>query len=402
MKYLLLIGDGMSGHKIESLGGLTTMEAAKTPNMDFLASKGTVGLYKSVPDNLPPGSDVANLSLLGYDPNEYYTGRSPLEAASMGVDLKQSELAFRTNLVSLKESGDTFIMDDYSAGHITTEDATELIKSLDEELSKEGVRFYPGVAYRHLMVWEHDSNEIKTTPPHDISDKEILGHTPTGPGSEKLDKLMALSREVFKDHPVNVRRRAEGKKTADSIWLWGQGRAPEMVTFKEKFGLTGSLISAVDLMKGIAVYSGLDVINVPGATGFLDTNFEGKADYAVESLKTRDFVCVHVEAPDEEGHQGHIDGKVKAIEEFDTRVVGRILEGLKGQDFRVIVTNDHPTPVELKTHVSESVPFVLYDSTNEVSGPARLNENTAKSTGLEVVKVEDFMSSLLNISKAIA
>ncbi len=402
MKYLLLIGDGMSGHPIKKLHGQTTMEAAKTPNMDFLASHGTVGLYKSVPDNLPPGSDVANLSLLGYDPNEFYTGRSPLEAASMGVELKQSELAFRTNLVSLKPSGDTFIMDDYSAGHISTEDASELIKTLDEELSKEGVRFYPGVAYRHLMVWEHDSNEIKTTPPHDISDKDILGHTPTGPGSDKLDKLMAKSREIFKDHPVNVRRRENGQKTADSIWLWGQGRAPDMVTFKEKFGKVGSLISAVDLMKGIGIYAGLDIINVPGATGFLDTNFEGKADAAVKSLKEKDFVCVHVEAPDEEGHQGHIDGKIMAIEEFDVRVVGRILEAMKGEDFRVIVTNDHPTPVELKTHVSESVPFVLYDSTNEVSGPSRLNEVTAKSTGIEVENVDDFMGSLLQISKAIA
>ena len=402
MKYLLLIGDGMSGHPVKQLGGKTTMEAAKTPNMDFLASKGKVGLYKSVPDNLPPGSDVANLSLLGYDPNDYYTGRSPLEAASMGVELGPNDMAFRTNLVTLVENGQTFIMEDYSAGHISTEEAHELIKAVDEGLKDEGVRFYPGVAYRHLMVMDCDTEDITTTPPHDISDKEIRKFLPKGPVAEKLKDLMAKSREILKHHPVNEKRRNEGKLAATSIWLWGQGRAPKMNTFAEKFGKSGSLISAVDLMKGIGIYAGLDVINVPGATGFIDTNFEGKADYAVESLKEKDFVCVHVEAPDEEGHQGHIDGKVRAIELFDEKVVGRILAALKGTDFRVIVTNDHPTPVELKTHVSEPVPFVLYDSTNEVEGPGRLNENTAKSTGLVVERVEDFMPSLLNISTVIA
>ncbi len=382
MKYLILIGDGMSDAPIESLGGKTPLEAASTPNMDRLAGAGRYGLFRTVPEGFSPGSDVANLSVLGYSPAKYYSGRAPLEAASIGVKLGPSDIAFRCNLVTLIEKEGSSVMGDYSAGHISTEEAREIVLDLDKALSGEGVRFYPGTGYRHLMVWGNGAKKIKTVPPHDISDKAIGPYLPKGDGADKLLKVMELSRDVLKGHPVNAKRTAEGKKPATSVWLWGQGSAPAMPTLKERFGVNGAIISAVDLMKGIGIYAGLDVIKVEGATGYIDTNYKGKAEAALKALETRDLVCVHIEAPDEAGHNGNLGHKLQAIEDFDSRIVGPVLDGARrlGQ-FAVMVLPDHPTPVALKTHTSDPVPFVLYRDGDE-GGAVKFSEKNAAATGL--------------------
>ncbi len=383
MKYVILIGDGMSDNPVEELGGKTPLEHASTPNMDSIASKGQLGLFRSVPEGFPPGSDVANLSILGYDPKMYYTGRAPLEAASIGVVLGPEDVAFRCNLVTLSGKEDLPVMADYSAGHITTEEARDIIKSLDEALSSEGVRFYPGKSYRHLMVWKGGSDGLKTTPPHDISDKPVEGYLPEGDGADFIRSLMERSVEILRDHPVNRSRRAAGRNTADSIWLWGHGRAPQMPTFKERFGLDGAIISAVDLMNGIGAYAGLEIIKVPGVTGYIDTNYTGKAEYALKALESKDLVCVHVEAPDEAGHQGLLKDKIRAIEDFDSLIVGRIMEGLKGYaGYRVMVLTDHPTPVALKTHTSDPVPYAVFGTGIRASSGLPFSERHAGETGL--------------------
>jgi len=394
LKYVILIGDGMGDYPIESLGNKTPLEFAKTPNMDSLAASGKFGLFATVPKGYPPGSDVANLSILGYSPAKYYTGRAPLEAASIGVKLGPTDIAFRCNLVTLADKNGVTIMDDYSSGHITTEDADGIIKTLDAALKSEGVRFYTGTSYRHLMVWKDGPKNVKTTPPHDISDKDIAPHLPKGEETSKvaaMSRLMKASQEILKDHPVNKRRRANGKKPATSIWLWGQGVAPSMPTFKERFGINGAIISAVDLMKGIGIYAGLEVLNVPGVTGYIDTNYKGKAEYCLAALEQKDldFVCVHVEAPDEAGHNGNLQDKLRAIEDFDREVVGRVLTGLKKFDaYTVMALTDHPTPIALKTHTSDPVPFALYKTGAAASKKQSVKfcENEAGQTG---VLVED-------------
>jgi len=395
MKYIILLGDGMSDYPIDELGGRTPLQAAKTPNMDYLAAHGSVGLAKTVPAGLPPGSDVANLSVFGYNPVECYTGRAPLEAASIGVKLTGGDVAFRCNLVTLSEKKGAFIMKDYSAGHISTEEASLIIKTLDDEFSALGARFYTGKSYRHLMVWKGGIEGISTTPPHDISDKEVGPYLPKGKGAELLISLIEKSRIILKDHPVNHRREREGKNTADSIWLWGQGRAPSMPTFSERFNLSGAMISAVDLMNGIGVYAGLKVIKVPGATGYLDTNYEGKVEYALNALEKMDIVCVHVEAPDEAGHQGLLKEKIKAIEDFDSRVVGRLLKGMKRfREYRMLVISDHPTPVALKTHTAAPVPYVIYSG--EIEGRAlNFSEKDAKKTGVFFEDPPEFMERFI-------
>ena len=395
MKYAILIGDGMADNPVSELNGKTPLEHAKTPNMDSLASRGELGLFKTVPDGFPPGSDVANLSILGYDPKLYYTGRAPLEAASIGVKLTGEDVAFRCNLVTLSEEKGAFIMKDYSAGHISTEEASLIIKTLDDEFSALGARFYTGKSYRHLMVWKGGIEGISTTPPHDISDKEVGPYLPKGKGAELLISLIEKSRIILKDHPVNHRREREGKKRADSIWLWGQGRAPSMPTFSERFNLSGAMISAVDLMNGIGVYAGLKVIKVPGATGYLDTNYEGKVEYALNALEKMDIVCVHVEAPDEAGHQGLLKEKIKAIEDFDSRVVGRLLKGMKRfREYRMLVISDHPTPVALKTHTAAPVPYVIYSG--EIEGRAlNFSEKDAKKTGVFFEDPPEFMERFI-------
>ncbi len=387
MKYIILIGDGMADEPVSELGGKTPLEAARTPNMDRLASEGKFGLFETVPPGYPPGSDVANLSVLGYDPRKYYTGRAPLEAASIGVKLGPTDVAFRCNLVTLSEEGGRTVMADYSSGHITTDEAREIVLDLDRELSKEGVRFYPGTSYRHLMVWQGGKKDIKTTPPHDISDRPVEGHLPQGDGAEKLKRLMELSWAVMKDHPVNRKRTAEGKKPATSIWLWGQGVAPAMPTMKERFGVDGAIISAVDLMKGIGIYAGLEVLKVPGATGYIDTNYSGKTEYALSALEKKDFVCVHVEAPDEAGHNGNLRDKMRAIEDFDKLIVEPVVKGAeKFGEFTVLVLPDHPTPIALKTHTPAPVPFVLYASGKAAKNDSQtmFTERHAKAAGVVV------------------
>ena len=367
MKYVILQGDGMPDHLLPELGGKTPLEVANTPNLDKIAKCAIkFGMVKTIPDPLPPGSDVGNLTVLGYDPMVYYTGRSPLEAASMGVELGPTDVTLRCNLVTLADDNGHTIMEDYSAGHITTEEAEQIINDLKSDLEEDNLKLHPGVSYRHLLVWSGGNKEIVTTPPHDISGKEITAYFPSGEGSQKLKEIIDKSRDILKDHPVNMKRIEEGKNPANSIWLWGQGVAPKMPTFKELYGLTGSVISAVDLVKGIGKYAGLDVIDVPGATGYLDTNYEGKVDYALESLNEVDLTMIHIESTDETGHVGDAKLKIQAIEDFDERVVGRVLDGIKKfGDYKILVMSDHPTPIDLRTHVNEPVPYAIYSSEDE-------------------------------------
>jgi 2,3-bisphosphoglycerate-independent phosphoglycerate mutase len=387
MKYIILLGDGMADRPHAGLGGKTCLQSAKTPNLDQLASRGIVGMVQTVPPGFPPGSDVANLTVMGYDPRQYYSGRSPLEAASIGVELGPDDVAFRCNLVTLRVTGGKSagarrkaVMEDFSAGHISTQEARLLIEEIDEKLGSDQIRFYPGVSYRHLMVWKGGKDRMECTPPHDIQDKEIQDYLPRGEGDETINALMESSLELLPGHPVNKKRQEAGKRTANSIWLWGQGKRPQMPTFKEKYRLEGAMISAVDLTKGIGLYAGFEIVDVPGATGWLDTNYVGKAEHALFALKTRDIVYVHVEAPDEAGHTGDLKNKIKAIEDFDEFVVGNIIHGMKQFDeYRILALPDHPTPVELRTHSNEPVPFVIYDSRKErAGGPVAYDEKIAE------------------------
>jgi len=380
MKYIIIIGDGMADRPLKELGGKTCLQSAKTVNLDQLATLGEVGVAHTVPEGFQPGSDVANLTLMGYDPRKYYTGRSPLEAASMGVDLGPDDVAFRCNLVTLKVSGGKAhdpagkrraLMEDFSAGHISSEESRMLIEEIENKLGTKTLQFFPGVSYRHLMVWRGGKDAMECTPPHDIQDKEVQDYLPRGDGDEVINELMEASYEVLVNHPVNKNRIEGGKRPANSIWLWGQGRRPSMPTFREKYGLEGAVISAVDLTKGIGVYAGFEVIKVPGVTGWIDTNYVGKAEHALFALKTKDIVYLHVEAPDEAGHTGDVKNKIKAIEDFDELIVGNIVHGMKQFDaYRILVMPDHPTPLSLRTHSADPVPFVLYDSTRERKGPA--------------------------------
>ncbi|HEX8947542.1 MAG TPA: cofactor-independent phosphoglycerate mutase [Dissulfurispiraceae bacterium] len=366
MKYVVLIGDGMADRPLDELGGLTPLRKAVTPHMDRLAREGVIGMVRTVPEGFHPGSDVANLSILGYDPAKYYTGRAPLEAASIGVELSENDVAYRCNLVTLKFSQDRkrAVMDDYSSGHITTAEAGELIRTLKDELKNEDVALYKGVSYRHLLVWKNGSTHVECVPPHDILEKEITDYLPVGEGETVLRGLMRWSVGILENHPVNKKRMSEGKRPANSIWLWGQGKRPSMPSYREKYGVSGALISAVDLTKGLGIYAGFNVLNVPGATGWLDTNYAGKVEYALNALKEVDFVYIHVEAPDEAGHSGNYKDKIKAIEDFDASVVGPVMKGLEEGfvEYRVLLMPDHATPVKARTHTEEPVPFVVYDS----------------------------------------
>ncbi|HEY5996690.1 MAG TPA: cofactor-independent phosphoglycerate mutase [Candidatus Deferrimicrobiaceae bacterium] len=397
-KYLVLIGDGMADWAIESLGGKTPLEAANKPNLDFMARNGATGMVQVVPVDMYPGSDVSNLSIIGYDPREVYTGRSPLEAASIGVSLAPDDVAVRCNIVTLEGEGADSEMYDFSGGHISTAEATELLQALKAAADERGVAFYPGVSYRHLMVWPGGSDTMATTPPHDIHGKKITEYLPTGEGADLFIDLMAISREIFPAHPINVKRRAEGRKEANSIWLWGQGKAPRMPTFEEKFGLSGAVVAAVDLIKGIGIYAGLEIIEVPGATGYIDTNFKGKAEYALKALETKDFVLIHVEAPDEAGHNGSAPDKVRSIERIDSEMLGPILEQAKSGNLCVLVLPDHPTPVKIRTHAQEPVPFVYYPAPPSMQGntAARYTEAEARSTGLFVDSGTRLMGHLLS------
>ncbi|MGI6085035.1 MAG: cofactor-independent phosphoglycerate mutase [Acetivibrionales bacterium] len=390
MKYIILLGDGMSDRPIDELGGKTPLEAANKPNMDKLIKSGISGMAHTIPEGMPAGSDVANLSVFGFNPKEYYTGRSPLEAISMGLMLNADDTALRCNLVTL-DSEDIYensYMKDYSAGEITTTESTELMKAVANELNEDGIAFYPGVSYRHCLVWKDGPMDIRLTPPHDISGKKIIGHLPEGPGSEVALALMKKSTQVLKDHPVNRKRVQRGLNPANSIWLWGQGKKPEIPLFIEKYGLCGSVISAVDLIKGIGIASGMKPVNVPGATGNINTNFQGKAEAALQELQSgRDFVYIHIEAPDECGHQGQVKEKIRAIELIDALVLGPLINGLEGMgDYRLMVLPDHPTPASIRTHSGDPVPFFIYDSRKpDVLDPeAVYTEACVKKSGFTV------------------
>jgi len=394
MKYIVLVGDGMADYPIPEIGGLTPLQAADTPNMDFIAKHGKCGLAKTVPDNKPPGSDVANLSIMGYDPDKYYSGRGPLEAASIGINLEKDDIAFRCNLITEKNG----LLADYSSGHITSEEAGILIKAIDKELGG-SCRFHAGVSYRHLLVMKR-AEFSQCTPPHDVVGQSVEDVLPQGEDSEFLISLIRASKPILENHEVNIKRKKAGKNPANLIWPWGQGKAPAMPFFKDIFGVSGSIISAVDLLKGIGKYSGLDIIDVPGATGYLDTNFSGKAQYALDSLKERDFVLVHVEAPDEAGHMGNIEAKIKAISDFDEKVVGGLLNELGGfGDYRIMVLPDHPTPISIKTHTREPVPFAIYSSIESADYVKRFDEFAAKEGIFGLIEGHRLMDLLIRKTK---
>jgi len=350
---------------------------------------------------MAPGSDVANLSIFGYDPALHFTGRAPLEAAAMGVRLGPQDVAFRCNLITLGAKDGRAYMADFSAGHIPTEEAREVIREIGQALGSEAFQFYPGVSYRHLLVWRRGERglRVKTTPPHDISGKEIAGFLPRGDGQEEVLALMEKARGFLPASPVNQRRQQEGKKPANAIWLWGQGKAPALLPMTERFGLRGSVISAVDLMKGIGFYAGLEIIDIPGATGYLDTNYAGKAETALREISRKDFVYVHLEAPDEASHNGNLKDKVQAIEDFDRKIVGPILRGLEAfSDFRVLALPDHPTPIGLKTHSAEPVPFVIFSAEDRKNPPREgsfVDEACARKAGWFVERGHELMEKFI-------
>ena len=360
MKYVFLVGDGMGDYPLEELGSKTPLAVAQTPHMDWIADHGEMGLVRTIPDGCETGSDTANLSLLGYNPKTTNTRRAPLEAASLGVHLDADDVAFRCNLVTLSGKNDALVMDDYSAGHIGSDEARHLIEDIDKALGNETFRFYPGVSYRHLMVWKGGISAIDTTPPHDITGESVQTYLNRLSRQESLLHLMEGAKPILKDHPVNLERIKKGKKPANHIWLWGQGHAPRLDSFEKKTGLKGAMISAVDLLRGIGVYAGFKVIRVPGATGYFDTDYEAKARYALSALQEVDFVYVHVEAPDEAGHAGLLKEKITAIEAFDAKVVGVVREGLKAfSEHRIMVVTDHNTPLSVRTHTTEPVPYAM-------------------------------------------
>ena len=398
MKYIVVLGDGMADQPLEELGGKTPLEYADTPGMDNLARWGEMGMVKNVPRGMAPGSDTANLSVLGYDPKIYYSGRSPLEALNIGVDMQEGDVAIRANLVTLtqEENYEDKRILDHSADEITTEEAGILLEAVKKELENEIFQFYTGTSYRHCLIWK-EGMTVPLTPPHDIRGKEIGEYLPDEPALLEMQKK---SYEILKDHPVNRARMEKGLNPGNSLWFWGAGTKPSLDPFEEKFHKKGAMISAVDLLKGIAVGTSMKNIYVEGANGGLDTNYEGKADAALKALLEDgcDFVYVHVEAPDEMGHQGSIEKKIKAIEYLDQRVVARIKEGMdaSGEDYRMLVLPDHPTPICVKTHTSDPVPYVLYDSRNkEEKEGVCYSEAEAGKTGKLLEKGHELIRSLL-------
>lgn len=384
MKYVVILGDGMADEPIESLGNKTILQAADTPFLDMLSKKSEIGMVHTVPDGMAPGSDTANLSVLGYDPKIYYSGRSPLEALSIGVPMTDTDIALRCNIVTISEEEgvpyeeQTII--DHSSSEISTEDCGILLEAVRKELENDIFKFYLGTSYRHCTIW-HNGSAVKLTPPHDVLGQKV---GPNLPETESLREMMKKSYEILKNHPLNIERKKKGLNPANSCWFWGAGTKPALSSFEEKTGKKGVMISAVDLLKGIAVGAGMDNIIVPGADGTLNTNYEGKANAAIKALTEDgyDFAYIHVEAPDEMGHQGSVERKIKAVENLDGRVIKTVVEGLKksGEPFRVIVTPDHPTPIRLRTHVAKPVPYLLYDSTEELDRTWNYNEAEAEAS----------------------
>jgi 2,3-bisphosphoglycerate-independent phosphoglycerate mutase len=396
MKYIVLVGDGMADYPVEELGDRTPLEVARTPNMDFIAKAGRLGRIKTIPDKATPGSDVANITIFGYDPQKFYTGRGPLEAANLGIEMEDDDVAFRCNLVTAL--GDK--LTDYSAGHISSKEAGILIKSVDQSLGTNRIRFFPGVSYRHLMLVkrgiEDQLDDLICVPPHDITGQSISKNLPKGDNASLLINLMEESRKVLEKHEINQVRIDLKENPANMIWLWGQGKKPAMPKFTEKYNLTGSVISAVDLIKGLGRIIGLNVINVPGATGYYDTDYEGKANAAIMSLEKNDFVFVHVEAPDEAGHNGDLREKIAAIERFDQMVVGKILQAYKSKkNFRILVLPDHATPVSLRTHVADNVLFGVYGKGVTARGFLNYSEKEALKSELFFEKGYELMDYFL-------
>lgn len=398
MKYIIILCDGMADEPLDELGGRTPLEAARTVNMESLAKVSEIGMVRTVPAGMAPGSDTANLSVIGYDPKEYYTGRSPLEALSIGADMATDDVSFRCNLVTLSEEEERYedrhILD-HSSGEISTEEAAELLEALSEGLKREGYTFYVGTSYRHLLI-QKKGKVTELTAPHDILTKQIGGYLPE---DGVLREMMVKSYDILKDHPVNKKRRTEGKNPANSAWFWGAGTRPALRSFEEKNGVKGAMISAVDLLKGMAVGAGMDNIVVEGANGGLDTNYAGKAQAAVKALTEDgyDFVYVHIEAPDEMGHQGSFQDKITAIERIDEQIIGPVRTALEdaGTDFRMLILPDHPTPVRVRTHTSDPIPYLLYDSTEYIAGMDTYSEKTGKQTGVFVEKGYRLMDHLL-------
>jgi 2,3-bisphosphoglycerate-independent phosphoglycerate mutase len=403
MKYVIIVGDGMADYPVESLGGKTPLMVARTPHMDWMAEQGEIGLVRTIPGGFHPGSEIANLSIFGYDPIRYYTGRGPLEAASLGVKLGADDIAFRCNLVTLKFQGNKIVMEDFSAGHITNEEAKKVIIDLNKEMATNEIRFYAGVSYRHLMVLKNGAakfsnmEELEITPPHDLIGKEISPFFP--PMNEPVLTLMKESQRLLKNHPVNLARESKGLPPANSIWLWGQGRSPHMITLKERFGMDGYVISAVHLIKGIGILAGLKVLEVPGITGYFDTNYDGKAQYALKGLKEKDFVYVHVEAPDEAGHMGDLRLKIEAIEAFDEKIVGAILKGMKEfRRYKVLVLPDHPTPLSVRTHTADPVPYTIYSNEDgaKTTHARTFDEDSAGLSGITIEHGFELIERFLN------
>ena len=384
MKYIVILCDGMADEPLEILDGKTPIEAACTENTDRLARDAEIGMVRTVPEGMAPGSDTANLSVIGYDPKKYYSGRSPLEALSIGAEMSDEDVSFRCNLVTLSEEETDYkdrVIVDHSSGEIPTEEAAELLDALRSGLKREGYTFYAGTSYRHLLIWK-GGRTMDLTAPHDILTKRIGDYLPQ---DEVLRDMMVKSYDILKDHPINKKRRAEGKNPANSAWFWGAGTRPALTSFEEKNGVKGAMISAVDLLKGIAVGARMHNIIVEGANGGLHTNYSGKADAAIKALTEDgyDFVYVHIEAPDEVGHQGSVEDKIKAIEYIDEKIIGPVTEALRnaGTDFRMLVLPDHPTPIRVRTHTSDPVPYLLYDSTKEVKGVGIYSEKAGRESG---------------------
>ncbi|HHX55341.1 MAG TPA: cofactor-independent phosphoglycerate mutase [Clostridiales bacterium] len=384
MKYIVVLGDGMADEPLEELGGKTPLEYANIKNINKLAKQSEIGLCSTIPEGMTPGSDTANLSVLGYDPEKYYTGRSSLEALSLGVDMLETDISFRCNVVTLSEEESDYkdkTIIDHSSGEISTQEATVLIEEVKKHFQNEDYQFYPGTSYRHLTIW-NKGEAVDLTAPHDILGKKIGRHLPD---DNNLKEMMIKSYEILNNHPININRAKKGLNKANSIWFWGAGTKPSLDMFEEKYGKKGTMISAVDLLKGIAVGSGMDIVEVEGATGSIDTNFEGKTKAALKTLleDDQDFVYIHLEAPDEMGHQGNVKDKVKAIEYIDEKVVKVLLEELKesGVNFKMLIMPDHPTPIKYRTHTSDPVPYLIYNSEKQLNNSWNYNEKDAKASG---------------------
>ncbi len=404
MKYVVVLMDGMADEPIEALNGRTPVDYAKTPTIDDMATRSTIGMVHTIPEGCAKGSDTANLSVLGYNPKEYYFGRSPLEALSMGVSLKDTDVTFRTNVVTLSEDEVNYedkIILDHSADEITTQEADELIKAVEKELGNEVCKFHTGISYRHLLVWDNGSRDVKLIPPHDILDRCIKDYKPQGDHSDEIWEFMKKSYDILKDHPVNIARKEKGLRPANSIWIWGEGIKPRLPQFKDKYDVDGAVISAVDLIKGIGIGAGMVSIDVDGATGNVHTNYDGKAEAAIKWLieDDKDFVYVHLEGPDECGHRNEMENKIKAIELIDEKIISPIKKALdaKNLEYKVMVLPDHPTPLRLRTHTGDPVPYMIYrSSTDSESSANKYTEEFAKTTGVFVEDGYTLMDKFLS------